>query len=852
MASSHHIILLLTVFYFCPALSADEGPRRLEARVNSLGNGFISITYSWERGSCSTEGTEYTLLLLGMEAPLTTRNSTIDIDGLEFWTHYTVSLRASAPCPQTWLNLTTYTGPGEPHKIKKLIAAPNGDELQLLVEEASMPKAVTSYVLNISDQSQTEISTLHREASRVNDGVWRITVLRKLVPGIVYKISVAPQIVDKGKFYSGEELTVDPRFYAKISNLTAQLYYMEHFEPGKGIRAELAWECSGDDSDFDHFTVTKGKTNEKPDRPIKTNAYKLSLRGLEFNSSYTVNVAAAFRAHGKEMVHTSASITFDTIQKLLPPTDLQVAHLSTSEVLLGWKAAVHFDSGVRISELKFRVEYLTKGRPAQTVIVEAPRAKLTGLERSTTYTAKVTATLEKWVEADAEPFVFETRREDWPTAIIRKASVLSTGAGDKALYDFEWDLPDTEKPGRFEAIVCDIQCFELPISSGKKHLVAELDYHIDYNLTVRTVYIQPLDQTISRLSQPWIGKSTVGRPDAVDFKRIVQNFNSLNLEWEPPKKTRGPINHYHIEVWDAFDSTRKKSVDSSGLHAAIALPPLSRGIYKVTLTAVSVDDTTNQEFRSEILSENPRGIELLPPPTKIETVERSDHSIKLRVVSSSTSPLIKYRVRWIANEPGALEADQFVLDQLEPYTPVDYNVSACFLDSAEEPLCGEPIPFTAMTNVGSPFAVRNFKVVGYENNSLDLTWDAPLAKNGPLDGYIIELAERSNLLSTQVNYTSEPSSSAYLISDLTRGSSYDISIAAYNIDLDSKRMVIGEVSYMSVDFPRSAGWIIPVAVFALLTAIGSSAGGVYAYRKRIQKTNAPAVTYSVSDARVDT
>ncbi|XP_003740339.1 uncharacterized protein LOC100905565 [Galendromus occidentalis] len=849
----------LAVTLFCVALSfaeGTEGPNELEAKVTPTGNGFVSITFSWDEGSCATNSTEYSLLFEGSKTPLITKDLRYEVHDLQFWTYYSVSLRASEPCPPTWLSRTEYTGQGEPHRVKKFTAIPDGEALQLIVEEAFMPKTVTSYVVNISDSSKEESLVVDRKRSDVKHEVWRTKLRKRLVPGNLYRISIAPQIEDGSERYVGDQLVVTAKAYASPSKLTA-LVLMNSLNASGKVDVEMKWQLEDIDPDFKYFDVTWRKTDDqKPIGNARTHWNKFYLDQLDIRSSYTVEVAAVYRPHEHDSFVRSASINFDTIGKLLPPANLQVAHLSANEVLLGWSAVLPSDSGIQVSDLKFNVEYLAPNKIKESVIVNTTQAILRGLDKSTNYTTTVTAILENWIDAEGSSMQFETRTEDWPAATIVKASVLSEGIEDRAVYDFGWDLPERECLERFEVIICDTNCTTIPKWLGEEHQEFILDYDVDFNVTVKTIYDQPLGQSIMRLSQTFKSRSTVGRPDSVDFIAIKQELRWLSLEWKPPQKTRGPVDHYHIKIWDASNPLLVNSANSSDLRALISLPHLAGSSYKVTLSAVSVDTLTRQEFLSEVVNENLREIEFLPPPARLETIKRKGHSIKLRAVPSSILSPIFYKFRWSANDKefGVVASNEHEINKLAPYERVEYNVSACFLDSAEEPLCGEPISSSDMTNVESPLAVSNFSVVVNENNSLALTWDEPSVKNGPLDGYIVRIYQPSLQASTQRNYSLNPADSEYLITATDDSTAYDVTIAAYNLDLDTHEIVMGEISLKSLHTRggvEAAGWIIPAAFLTLIAAVGVAVIGFHVRKKRSSRRKGPILSFSLLDDGLD-
>ena len=59
-----------------------------------------------------------------------------------------------------------------------------------------------------------------------------------------------------------------------------------------------------------------------------------------------------------------------------------------------------------------------------------------------------------------------------------------------------------------------------------------------------------------------------------------------------------------------------------------------------------------------------------------------------------------------------------------------------------------------------------------------------------------------------------------------------MTIAAYNKDLETGLPVIGQVVTAQVHTSGATGWLIPVAVAAMLLALGGFGGGYYVYRRK--------------------
>ena len=87
-------------------------------------------------------------------------------------------------------------------------------------------------------------------------------------------------------------------------------------------------------------------------------------------------------------------------------------------------------------------------------------------------------------------------------------------------------------------------------------------------------------------------------------------------------------------------------------------------------------------------------------------VERTSNTVTIKVDPSSDLPGIFHRVQWPRGEQFS-ESDRGILDNLDPYEVVEFNVSTCFEDAAQVQQCGETLSGDGQANVGSESAFDN-------------------------------------------------------------------------------------------------------------------------------------------------
>ncbi|GFQ99834.1 phosphatidylinositol phosphatase PTPRQ [Trichonephila clavata] len=338
-----------------------------------------------------------------------------------------------------------------------------------------------------------------------------------------------------------------------------------------------------------------------------------------------------------------------------------------------------------------------------------------------------------------------------------------------------WEEP---QPFRGKIISYTIQWGERGSSNVSSEYTNDTSYVIKHLLPY-TWYSVAVKASTEAGDSDWSksveGRTAIGIPSKPRNlqDRTPATNTTIEIEWEEPKPTNGPIVNYSVRWTNLNNNVTTSSVSKDTIYVISDLKPYTNHSVKVrAATAAGFGEWTEEMiFRTDI------GVPY--QPKEVKELRITDTSIYL--TWKEPQPLVGYVIHYIVewtdiatNESKSEKVESLYLyhtiKSLLPYTKYLIRVSA----ETEAGLGEWSDAIEVQTLSGVPSAPQNIQQSKATNLTICVKWDEPTPFVGPILSYTV-----SWKCSVDVrNHTESANASSYCISSLQPYTVYEIGVRA--------------------------------------------------------------------------
>lgn len=534
-------------------------------------------------------------------------------------------------------------------------------------------------------------------------------------------------------------------------------------------------------------------------------------------------------AFGAFLVASFASAQDKTIN---PPTNFTYAKLSPTHNKLGWQWTPN--DGIKPENIEFDVKWCLKDVCNSTKVPAdgTYTAEASGLTPNATYNVTIFAQVPH--HADWEPSTpleadMLTLVKDYPTpeevdVKVKPDTVVKTSIP----YNIYWSLREKEAHNSTTVVtVCSEAdtCLPAQVDPTQLSATVQVEASTSYAVEVIATYRLELNETVSKTA---IYKFSSTAPERVPILDLTQleATPEIQITWSPPKADIGRINEFRVEllVVDGKNAGFNDSitVPSSEMNCNFSLTPsdVSDGEnITLKLQACNKEDLCGEQTETSLLFQGPQ------VATEVKIGKRETDSVEVTITPYVDNSKLFYSVNGTT-----FNETHFTVDGLQVYSKVSLYIMTCFGEE-NDAFCSKPNVVNTTTNAAAPSAVSEFNVTLKDNKPF-VNWSAPEEANGPLNGYHLELQETGAANQSPITQQVDSSKTEYVFSDAADCKSYNVSIRAYNLDVnDDKTQLSGDIVYGLIEtkgdctahkggFPT---WAIVLIVVLILLAGGGAA-----------------------------
>ncbi|XP_064490204.1 phosphatidylinositol phosphatase PTPRQ-like [Ornithodoros turicata] len=300
-------------------------------------------------------------------------------------------------------------------------------------------------------------------------------------------------------------------------------------------------------------------------------------------------------------------------------------------------------------------------------------------------------------------------------------------------------------------------------------------------------------------------------PSSVSALNVTSTGSTfVDVEWDEPMVKNGPVSFYLIK-WARFtyDDSEEVKVDggySSTTYNISRLKPWL--MYTISVKACNEDFDKNVLCGEEEFLDVKTAVDAPSSVTALNVTSTGSTFIDImwEEPTDENGPITFYLIKWarltsdVSKEvkvTGGKRYTTYNISRLEPWSNYTISVKACNEDLDKNVFCGDEESLTVATAVGAPSSVPALTVTSTGSTFMDVMWDEPTVKHGPVSFYLIKWARSTSDDSRAVEVAGGDSPTTYNISRLKPWSNYTISVKACNEDLD-ENVLCGEDASVTV------------------------------------------------------
>ncbi|CAN7939707.1 unnamed protein product, partial [Ixodes hexagonus] len=523
--------------------------------------------------------------------------------------------------------------------------------------------------------------------------------------------------------------------------------------------------------------------------------HKETVRRLAADTRYQVYVSTILSYENVTFTSPAATTDFTT-EKLLdaPPANLS-ASLSPNQhdvdVRITWSVPEHLET----KPFKYKMEVRGKENLVEVYEIESPKKHFSlhfALEKRpfwTNYTVDLVAFYDGYQGVVVSP---ASKLSLFTGPGAPEVTNLTLTAVSRGELMATWDAPQEHVDG-FQLTICSsgtTRCMNITVPRDvRKYRIIHLAPWTRYTVGVFS-FVGFGGKTYRGVPVQLTAITDPAEPSIVrELNVTLLNITNISISWEEPEEKSGPLSGYFLSCnnTDAqHPYTVERLVPGDSTHHAVDL------VVQVSTFECSV--WAFNHFRGIRLNGTAARQNItttgIRAPRKLAVTSKSTTSLSLEWELNPDAVNFSVSVTKLpkSSEPSFVE---------EHEKDCDGNTTVCYNVTGLEPgahyevsvkncagYCGNPATITADTQVGAPSEVRNLSVTQVLNRAT-FEWRTPEQPNGPVDGYIVRVA---NLERQDSQVHDVPGNTTSLAARLgEQYNNYTVSVQAYNILLPVRK-----------------------------------------------------------------
>lgn len=267
-------------------------------------------------------------------------------------------------------------------------------------------------------------------------------------------------------------------------------------------------------------------------------------------------------------------------------------------------------------------------------------------------------------------------------------------------------------------------------------------------------------------------QAKVGSPSAVRSLSVTQTKpGEVTYSWEKPYIPRGPVDGYIVSTMN-LENRKVVITEVPGNTTQYTQITVQYTEYRVNVQAYNTIKPYGLKKAGPAASVNFKSLGEGPVPPIPQIADISEHEVVLNWTKpiDARHQLRHYVIRLDTSHVNMTTADSSIwLECLKTWHHYTASVSSCTAYT-----CGPPKKVEFRTDVGTPTEPQSLNYTKVSLHSVTITWKRPELAEGPLDGYMVTLSNRSS------SFQIITKSTKLSVGNLASSCHYKITVAAFN------------------------------------------------------------------------